>query len=113
MDRFLLNLNVSLPPRDDAIALLSRRARRFDPRDLSAAGLPPVAGPAQLDTARSAVAGTSVTPEIAAYIVDVCRATRGLPSLSPGASPRGAPTLLSTACVWAWLTGRDHVIVTR
>lgn len=76
MDRFLLNLNVSLPPRDDEIALLSRRARGFDPRDLSAAGLPPVAGPAQLDAARSAVAGPSVTPEIAAYIVDVCRATR-------------------------------------
>ncbi|MHC8563251.1 hypothetical protein ACW23B_20245 [Streptomyces albidoflavus] len=54
----------------------------------------------QLDAARSAVAGPPVTPEIAAYIVDVCRATRGLPSLSPGASPRGAPALLSTARAW-------------
>lgn len=110
LDRFLLKLNVSLPPRDDEIALLSRHARGFDPRDLSAAGLRPVAGPAQLDAARSAVAGTSVSPEIAAYIVDVCRATRDSPSLSLGASPRGATALLSTARAWAWLTGRDYVI---
>ncbi|MFH9647628.1 AAA family ATPase [Streptomyces albidoflavus] len=110
LDRFLLKLNVSLPPRDDEIALLARHARGFDPRDLSAAGLHPVAGPAQLDAARSAVAGTSVSPEIAAYIVDVCRATRDSPSLSLGASPRGATALLSTARAWAWLTGRDHVI---
>ncbi|MEQ4196928.1 MoxR family ATPase [Streptomyces sp. YIM 103828] len=110
LDRFLLKLNVSLPPRDDEIALLSRHAQGFDPRDLSAAGLHPVAGPAQLDAARSAVAGTSVSPEIAAYIVDVCRATRDSPSLSLGASPRGATALLSTARAWAWLTGRDYVI---
>ncbi len=110
LDRFLLKLNVSLPSRDDEIALLSRHARGFDPRDLSAAGLHPVAGPAQLDAARSAVAGTSVSPEIAAYIVDVCRATRDSPSLSLGASPRGATALLSTARAWAWLTGRDYVI---
>ncbi|MEW2151615.1 MoxR family ATPase [Streptomyces albidoflavus] len=110
LDRFLLKLNVSLPPRDDEIALLSRHARGFDPRDLSAAGLHPVVGPAQLDAARSAVAGTSVSPEIAAYIVDVCRATRDSPSLSLGASPRGATALLSTARAWAWLTGRDYVI---
>ncbi len=102
--------NVSFPPRDDEIALLSRHARGFDPRDLSAAGLHPVASPAQLDAARSAVAGTSVSPEIAAYIVDVCRATRDSPSLSLGASPRGATALLSTARAWAWLTGRDYVI---
>ncbi|MGC4923988.1 AAA family ATPase [Streptomyces sp. DT197] len=110
LDRFLLKLNVSLPPRDDEIALLSRHARGFDLRDLSAAGLHPVAGPAQLDAARSAVAGISVSPEIAAYIVDVCRATRDSPSLSLGASPRGATALLSTARAWAWLTGRDYVI---
>ncbi|MFC8925947.1 AAA family ATPase [Streptomyces albidoflavus] len=110
LDRFLLKLNVSLPPRDDEIALLSRHARGFDPRDPSAAGLHPVAGPAQLDAARSAVAGISVSPEIAAYIVDVCRATRDSPSLSLGASPRGATALLSTARAWAWLTGRDYVI---
>ena len=36
LDRFLLKLNVPLPPRDQEIAILDRHARGFDPRDLSA-----------------------------------------------------------------------------
>jgi MoxR-like ATPase len=43
------------------------------------------------------------------YIVDVCRATRTSPSLSLGASPRGATAMLNTAKAWAWLSGRDFV----
>ena len=35
LDRFLLKLNVPLPPRDQEIAILSRHAHGFDPRDLS------------------------------------------------------------------------------
>ncbi|MGW8882183.1 AAA family ATPase, partial [Streptomyces mirabilis] len=52
----------------------------------------------------------SVSPEIAGYVVDICRATRESPSLALGVSPRGATALLSTARAWAWLTGRDYVI---
>ena len=70
----------------------------------------PVAGPADLDAARAAVAKTSVSPEITGYVVDICRATRDSPSLTLGVSPRGATALLSTARAWAWLTGRDYVI---
>ena len=36
LDRFLLKLNVPLPPREQEIAILDRHARGFDPRDLSA-----------------------------------------------------------------------------
>ena len=46
LDRFLLKLNVPLPPRDQEIAILDRHARGFDPRDLSA--VQPVAGAAEL-----------------------------------------------------------------
>ncbi|THA26121.1 MoxR family ATPase [Streptomyces sp. RKND-216] len=110
LDRFLLKLNVPLPSREDEIGVLTRHAEGFDPRDLSAAGLRPVAGREALDTARRAVAGTSVSTEITGYVVDVCRATRESPSLSLGVSPRGATALLATARAWAWLTGRDYVI---
>ncbi|MDQ0796033.1 MoxR family ATPase [Streptomyces sp. B1I3] len=109
LDRFLLKLTVPLPSREDEINVLTRHADGFDPRDLDAAGIRPVAGPADLEAARAAVAKTSVSPEIAAYVVDICRATRESPSLSLGASPRGATALLSTARAWAWLTGRDYV----
>ncbi|WP_410538342.1 AAA family ATPase [Streptomyces sp. KL2] len=109
LDRFLLKLQVPLPSREEEIKVLSRHAEGFDPRDLAAAGVRRVAGPAELDAARAAVAKTSVSPEVAGYVVDICRATRESPSLSLGASPRGATALLSTARAWAWLTGRDYV----
>ncbi|MCY1651889.1 MoxR family ATPase [[Kitasatospora] papulosa] len=109
LDRFLLKLTVPLPSRVDEINVLTRHAEGFNPRDLKAAGIRPVAGPADLEAARKAVATTSVSPEIAAYVVDICRATRESPSLTLGASPRGATALLSTARAWAWLTGRDYV----
>ncbi|MDI3407461.1 AAA family ATPase [Streptomyces cavernicola] len=109
LDRFLLKLNVALPSRQDEIAVLTRHADGFNPRDLQAAGAQPVAGPADLEAARISVAKTSVSPEITGYVVDLCRATRESPSLTLGVSPRGATALLSTARAWAWLTGRDYV----
>src|SRR3954453_4378857 len=61
LDRFLVKLAVSLPSRDDEIAVLDRHHNGFDPRDLAAAGIGAVAGPADLDAGRLAVAGVSVT----------------------------------------------------
>ncbi|AXK36268.1 MoxR family ATPase [Streptomyces armeniacus] len=110
LDRFLLKLNIPLPTREHEIGVLTRHAEGFDPRDLSSAGVRPVAGPDELDAARAAVSKTSVSPEVTSYVVDICRATRESPSLSLGVSPRGATALLATARAWAWLTGRDYVI---
>ncbi|MCX4778762.1 AAA family ATPase [Streptomyces sp. NBC_01264] len=109
LDRFLLKLTVPLPSREDEIGVLTRHAAGFNPRDLHSAGIRPVAGPAELDAARKAVEATSVSPEITAYVVDICRATRDSPSLTLGVSPRGATALLATARAWAWLVGRDYV----
>lgn len=64
LDRFLLKLTVPLPSREDEINVLTRHADGFNPRDLKAAGIRPVAGPADLEAARTAVARTSVSPEI-------------------------------------------------
>jgi MoxR-like ATPase len=109
LDRFLLKLTVPLPSRDDEVAVLRRHAEGFDPRDLAAAGVRAVAGPADIAAGRLAARRTSVAPEVMAYVVDVCRATRSSPSLSLGASPRGATALLATAKAWAWLSGRDYL----
>ncbi|UCM88383.1 AAA family ATPase [Streptomyces marincola] len=109
LDRFLLKLVLPLPDRAQEIDVLTRHAAGFDPRDLDAAGVRPVAGPAELAAARTEVAKVSLSPEVAGYVVDVCRATRDSPSLALGASPRGATALLATARAWAWLSGRDYV----
>ncbi len=107
LDRFLLKLNVPLPPREQEIAILHRHATGFDPRDLSA--LAAVAGPADLAAGRDAVRQVLVADEILAYIVDIVGATRYSPALQLGVSPRGATALLATARSWAWLSGRNFV----
>ena len=108
LDRFLVKLTMPLPQRDDELRVLSAHDRGFDPRNLAAAGVRPVAGPAQLAAGRAAVREVTVRPEVLGYIVDVARATRLSPSLQLGVSPRGATALLATAKAWAWLSGRDY-----
>jgi len=109
LDRFLVKLTVSVPEREQEIGIVTKHAAGFDPRDLAAAGITPVAGPAELAAARDSVRLVHVSAEIAGYIVDLCRATRQSPSLQLGVSPRGATALLATSRAWAWLSGRDYV----
>jgi MoxR-like ATPase len=109
LDRFLLKVELPLPPREDEILVVHRHACGFDPRNLAAAGLRAVAGPADLDAAAASVRTVTVSPEVTGYIVDIARATRQSPSLSLGASPRGATALMATSRAWAWLSGREFV----
>ena len=109
LDRFLLKLLLPLPERADEIEVIARHSAGFDPRDLKAAGVSPVADRVVLEAARAEVATVAVSPEVLGYIVDVCRATRLSPSLSLGVSPRGATALLATSRAWAWLSGRTYV----
>jgi MoxR-like ATPase len=109
LDRFLLKLTVAVPERDDEIAVLRRHADGFDPRDLAAAGVGRVAGPADLAAGRAALGRVRSGPDVLGYVVDVARATRSSPSLQLGVSPRGATALLATSRAWAWLSGRDYV----
>jgi MoxR-like ATPase len=109
LDRFLLKLTMPLPERAEEVAILSRHAGGFDPRDLGAAGIEPVAGAADLAAGAVAVSTVTVRPEVIGYVVDVCRATRTTPALQLGASPRGATALLAACRAWAWLAGRDYV----
>ena len=109
LDRFLLKVTVPLPERDAEYGVLARHMAGFDPRDLAAAGVRPVATAEDLGRAEEAIARVGVAPEVAAYVVDLARATRNSPSAQLGVSPRGAIALLRTARAWAWLSGRDYV----
>jgi len=109
LDRFLMKVRIDLPERDTEIEVLRRHAEGFDPRDLTAAGVRPVASPDDLVSAQQEIAPTLVQPQVLAYIVDVVRATRMSPSLQIGVSPRGATSLLRAARAWAWLQARTYV----
>ena len=110
LDRFLLKLVLPLPSRDEEIAVLQRHAQGFDPRDLDAAGVKPVAGAEQLAVARDAVRQVTVAPEVLAYIADLVRATRASTAFDVGVSPRGATALLQASRAWAWLSSRDYLL---
>lgn len=109
LDRFLLKAILPLPERDAEINVVTRHAQGFDPRDLAAAGVRPVATTEDILLASRLTRQVSIAPAVVAYIVDLARATRTMPSLASGVSPRAATALLATSRTWAWLAGRDFV----
>ncbi|WP_394262711.1 AAA family ATPase [Trueperella sp.] len=109
LDRFMLKVNLPLPPREVEVEVLRRHAGNFDPTDLTTAQIHAVAGSDDVLTARAEVAQVEVNVRILDYIVDLVRATREAPAVSLGVSPRGATALLHGARAWAWLSGRSYV----
>jgi MoxR-like ATPase len=109
LDRFMLKLTMPLPDREHETEVVRRHATGFNPRDLAAAGVAPVAKPADLAKGRSEIEKVDVSPDVMGYIVDLCRATREAPSVALGVSPRGATALLATSRAWAWMRGRAFV----
>ena len=109
LDRYLLKVVLPVPPREQEIEIVTRHAAGFDPRDLGSAGIRPVATAADLAAGAEEVRRVRIAPEVAAYIVDIARATRQSPSLALGVSPRGATALLATSRAWAWMNGRTFV----
>ncbi len=109
LDRFLLKLVVAYPTEDQERQVLARHHAGMDPHDLASLGLGPVANAADLAAARALVDAVDVDDAVMAYIVAIGRATRDSPSLSLGASPRGAAMLLRASKAWAWLAGKQFV----
>jgi MoxR-like ATPase len=109
LDRFLLKLTLDIPERETEVEVLRRHAAGFNPRDLTAAGVTPVLGPADLEAARRSAAAVGANADVLAYVVDLARATRRSPSVKLGVSPRGTTALLAAAKAWAWLSGYDSI----
>ena len=97
LDRFLVKVTMPLPDRDTETRVLAAHAAGFDPHDLAAAGITPVASAADLAAAAAEVRALRIDPAVLGYIVELARATRDAPSAALGVSPRGATALLATA----------------
>jgi MoxR-like ATPase len=109
LDRFLFKLQVTYPTFDQEQEVLARHDRGLNPHDIAAAGVRPVATPADLVAARAEIGRIRVETPVLQYMVALVRATRDSPSLNLGVSPRGSTALLHGAKAWAWLAGRDYV----
>jgi len=110
LDRFLFKVVVPYTPQEAETELLHRVHAGFDARDLARAGVEPVIELAQLDECRAVVGRVAVDDAIFAYIEEIVWATRRMPDLLLGASPRAAIALLQGAKALAALDGRGYVV---
>jgi MoxR-like ATPase len=108
LDRFLLRVELGYPSAEEERQMVLMQRDGLAPRALEA--IRPVAGREEVLRARAEIDETSVSDEVAGYVVNLVRRTRQLPSVALGASPRAAVHLLVAAKAVARLAGREFVI---
>jgi MoxR-like ATPase len=109
LDRFLLKLRVTYPAVQEEVQLLANVQNGFESRELEKMDLTPIAT-GLLEQAQREVRSVTVEQALFSYIVQIARRTRDWPSLSLGASPRAAVSLMGVAKAFAAMDGRDYVI---
>jgi len=106
LDRFLLRLEMTLPPAEDELEIFRRAARG----ELSSGSAPtPAAALAHTEATalRGAARGVHVEERLLGYLAALAKAVRESPQVELGPSPRGALALLETARGGALVAGRD------
>jgi MoxR-like ATPase len=107
LDRFLMKIRVGYPTAEQERLVLERHHAGFDPAshtDILAAP------PGLLAAAQAEQRLVRIEPELYDYLLGITRRTREWPSLTLGASPRAAISLMRVAQSYAALDGRDFVI---
>ncbi|HMS24590.1 MAG TPA: MoxR family ATPase [Acidimicrobiia bacterium] len=107
LDRFTLKIDVGYPDEEAEHAMLRLLHSGVKPSTLSDVEV--VASPQDVASMRQAVDAVVVSEEVISYVTNIVRATRTLPALQLGASPRAAVNLLAAAKATAQLFERDYV----
>jgi MoxR-like ATPase len=105
LDRFVLRLSVGYPDANEERSMLERLQTLHPISSLKS-----VSDAASLIEARTAVRSIRLEPELRSYIVALVQATRKLPEVHLGASPRASLALQAVAQALAGLAGRDFVL---
>jgi MoxR-like ATPase len=106
LDRFLLRVPIGYPDADTEWEMVHARALRGH-EEVELAQI----GDAQMVLSmRKAVERVEISEPVGRYLVEVVRATRSVPGVEVGASPRGAIALLLATRARAALEGRDFVL---
>jgi MoxR-like ATPase len=105
LDRFLARVSFGYPSADEELDVLRRRMQRQREEVVVDQVTD---GPGVL-AMQAAVESVTVEHSIAAYCVELARATRGHAHALMGASPRGSLALLLVGRAYAVLQGRDYV----
>lgn len=109
LDRFLLKIRVPYPAVDHEVQILANVQNGFEARELDNVGLEPLPT-GLLAQAQAEVKTLKVEPALFSYIVQIARRTRDWPSLSLGASPRAAISIMVVARAMAAMDARDYII---
>lgn len=107
LDRFLMRLELGIPPRDTRKRLLERERTRSGARPLDLSELEPVCSASELASMQRDCARVYVADRLQHYILDLTTAAAlaGCPL-----SPRVEAGLQRAAQAWAFLRGREHVL---
>lgn len=104
LDRFMVQLSMGYPTREEQTAILQRFMQESPQESLR-----PVANAEQIAQAQKAARSVRVAPELLDYIGALCEKTRALDDALLGASPRAALALMRVSQSLAAIRGRDYV----
>ena len=104
IDRFLMVTRLGYPSMDSEVEVMDNRARGHDPDQLG-----PVLSCEDVLRMTDTVRDVFVSPALRRYIVSLTSATRVLPELRLGVSPRGSLALDAASRVRAAVDGRPYV----
>jgi len=106
LDRFLVRLRLGYPDREHERRIASRYRASAEPLD----EVHPVLAAEALLRMRDAVREVTVADPVEDYVVALVQASRDLPELRLGASPRASVALYRAAQAEAYLAGREFVL---
>src|SRR5882757_2290754 len=104
-DRFTARISIGYPDPAAELAMVDEHSAQ-DPL----AALGPVSDTAEVQALLATVRGVHVAPELRRYAVEISSATRRLPEVRLGASPRATLHLVRAARAQAALSGREYVV---
>lgn len=105
VDRFFMRLSLGYMKREEELAVLARRSTVDLVEDLSC-----VVTPEETARLKATLHEVAVTPDVAAYLMDIVEKTRTESSFVTGVSTRGAIALYRASQLTAAFRGRDYVI---
>ena len=105
LDRFAVATRLGYPDARDETQLVLHQGGKFALPELQ-----PVCSTSEWLAAQRATESVPVTNTVAAYAVEICRATRTAPGIRLGASPRAAIWLIRCAQAHALLSERSYVL---
>ena len=110
LDRFLFKVLVRYPDLSAETEILRHYQHGFNPHDLIAAGVEPVAAPADLATAQAELGAVRADDTLLDYIARIAEASRQSPDLLLGGSPRASIALLQAGRAYAAMQDRDYLV---